>query len=226
MGGIAPTPMDALSVLGDHTIGDVRKAKAALLPLCEVLGMDFTELSSRIIAVMVANIQKAALDFVDEVNSHPVYTIYEMLHPDIIRPCRVILIGGPSQLLKPYIEAAFNMECEVPEHAMVANALGAALARTTTQITLLADTQLRRIICPELHLEKEAAQTLSIDELKAFGFDAIRANASLLGLSDDMELSVIEEHCFNMIRGFSTVGRNMRVKIQTRPGILREWSSQ
>jgi hypothetical protein len=129
-------------------------------------------------------------------------------------------------LLKPYIEAAFNMEGEVPEHAMVANALGAALARTTAQITLLADTQLGRIICPELHLEKKADQTLSIDELKAFGFDAIRANASLLGLSDDMELSVIEEQCFNMIRGFSTVGRNMRVKIQTRPGILREWSSQ
>jgi hypothetical protein len=29
-----------------------------------------------------------------------------------------------------------------------------------------------------------------------------------------------------MIRGFSTVGRNMRVKIQTIPGILREWSGQ
>ncbi len=226
MGGVAPTPMDAFAVLGDHTIGDLRKAKDALLPLSEALGMDSTELSSRVISVMVANIKKATLDFVDEVNSHPVYTIYEMLHPDIIRPSRVILIGGPSRLLKPYIEAAFNMECEVPEHAMVANALGAALARTTAQITLLADTQLKRIICPELHLEKEAAQTLSIDELKAFGFDAIRANASLLGLSDDMELSVIEEHCFNMIRGFSTVGRNMRVKIQTRPGILREWSSQ
>jgi len=26
--------------------------------------------------------------------------------------------------------------------------------------------------------------------------------------------------------GLSTVGRNMRVKIQTRPGILREWSGQ
>jgi hypothetical protein len=174
---------------------------------------------------MVNNIQKAALEFVDEVNSHPVYTIYEMLHPDIIRPSRVILIGGPAKLLKPYIQAAFNMECEVPEHAMVANALGAALARTTAQITLLADTQLCRIICPELNLEKEAARTLSIDELKAFGFEAIRANASLLGLSDDMDFSVIEEQCFNMIRGFSTVGRNMRVKIQTRPGILREWSS-
>ncbi len=225
MGGVAPTPMDALAVLGNHSIGDIKKAKEALLPVSVSLGMDITELSSRILSVMVNNIRKAALEFVDEVNSHPVYTIYEMLHPDIIRPSRVILIGGPAKLLKPYIKAAFNMECEVPEHAMVANALGAALARTTAQITLLADTQLCRIICPELNLEKEAARTLSIDELKAFGFEAIRANASLLGLSDDMDFSVIEEQCFNMIRGFSTVGRNMRVKIQTRPGILREWSS-
>lgn len=226
MGGDSPTPMDAFSVLGNYADGDAKKAKDALLPISKTLNTDINELSLRILSVMVENIRKAALVFLDEVNSHPVYTIYEMLHPDIIKPDRIILIGGPARLLKPYIEAAFGLECDVPEHSMVANALGAALARTTAQITLLADTQLRRIICPELHLEKEASHGLGIDELKAFGFDAIKANITMLGLSDDVEFSIIEEHCFNMIRGFSTVGRNMRVKIQTRPGILSEWSGQ
>ncbi|HVN71753.1 MAG TPA: hydantoinase/oxoprolinase family protein [Desulfomonilia bacterium] len=226
MGGPAPTPMDAFAALGKIDTGDSEKAIEVLKPLADDLGTDIPRLSTRIISIMVENIRKGALAFVDQVNSNPVYTIHEMLHPDIVRPQRAILIGGPAHLLKPYLEESLHMECEVPGHAMVANALGAALARTTAQITLLADTQLKRIICPELHMEKEAGQTLSMDELKVLGFDAIRANASLLGLSDDVEFSIIEEQSFNMVRGFSTVGRNMRVKIQTRPGILSEWSRQ
>jgi len=226
VGGVDPTPMDAFAMLGDYREGDMSKAKEALMPLAQAMGLDLPGLCSRILAVMVENIHRAARGFLNEVNSHPVYTIYEMLHPDVIRPSKIILIGGPARLLKPYIEAAFSMECEVPQHSMVANALGAALARTTAQITLLADTQMRKIICPELHLEDEASHTLGMEDLKSYGFDAIRANISLLGLSDDVEISIIEEQCFNMIRGFSTVGRNMRLRIQTRPGILREWSGQ
>jgi N-methylhydantoinase A/oxoprolinase/acetone carboxylase beta subunit len=226
MGGVVPTPMDVFAVRGEFTEGDAGKSIDALSPLGDDLGMDISRLNSEIISTIVENIRKAAKEFVDEVNSHPVYTIHEMLHPDIVQPQRVILIGGPARLLKPYIEASLKMECEVPEHAMVANALGAALARTTAQITLVADTQLRRIVCPELHMEKEAEKTLSMDELKAFGFAAIRENASLLGLSDNAEFSVMEEQSFNMVRGFSTVGKNMRVKIQTRPGLLHEWSGK
>jgi N-methylhydantoinase A/oxoprolinase/acetone carboxylase beta subunit len=226
MGGKMPTPTDAFTALGELAMGDTRKAATALAPLGDSLCMDISTLSKRIISTMVENIRKAVLAFVAELNSHPVYTIHEMLHPDVIRPERVILIGGPASLLKPSIEESLAMECEVPEHAMVANALGAALARTTAQITLLADTQLRRVVCPELHIEKEAKQTMSIDDLKAFGYAALKENASQLGLSDEADFSVIEEQSFNMIRGFSTVGRNMRVKIQTVPGILHEWSRQ
>jgi N-methylhydantoinase A len=114
----------------------------------------------------------------------------------------------------------------VPEFSMVANALGAALARTTAQITLLADTQMRRIVCPELHVDKDAPPTLSMEDLKAFGIRTLKENAHLLGLSDETEVSIVEEQSFNMVRGFSTVGRNMRVKIQTTPGILPEWRAQ
>jgi hypothetical protein len=147
-----------------------------------------------------------------------------MLHPDPVVPERIILIGGPAGILKPHIAKAFGLECQVPGQAEVANALGAALARTTAQITLHADTELGTIVCPELNMEKEAPRTLSMEDLRSFGFAALRDNAEALGLSDGVEAQVIEEQCFSMVRGFSTVGRNMRIKIQNRPGILHEWS--
>jgi N-methylhydantoinase A/oxoprolinase/acetone carboxylase beta subunit len=223
MGGSSPTPMDALAVIGEFG-GDAREATRVLAPLAGRLSLDLPLLSRTIVAVLVETIRKKASAFIEEVNSHPVYTIHEMLHPDLVVPERIILIGGPAGILKPHIAEAFGMECQVPGQAEVANALGAALARTTAQITLHADTELGTIVCPELNMEKDAPRTLSMEDLRAFGFAALRDNAEALGLSDGVEAQVIEEQCFSMVRGFSTVGRNMRIKIQTRPGILQEWS--
>jgi N-methylhydantoinase A/oxoprolinase/acetone carboxylase beta subunit len=223
MGGPSPTPMDACSVLGEFDQGDARTAAQTLTPLAGALNVDVPEVGRQIVRCMVNTIRDRAMAFLDEVNSHPVYTIHEMLHPDVVRPEKVILIGGPAAILKPYIAEAFGVPCEVPEHAMVANALGAALARTTAQITLHADTQMGRLFCPELHMEQEAPRTMGMEDLKARGLAAIRDNAALLGLTDGSEAYVTEEQCFTMVRGFSTVGRNMRVRIQTMPGVLGEW---
>lgn len=223
MGGPSATPMDAFVALGEFG-GDAGRATRALEPIAARMSMDITRFSRMVIDVMVRNIEHRARGFVDEVNSHPVYTIHEMLHPDVVQPDRVILIGGPAAVLRPYIAQAFGLECVVPGHAEVANALGAALARTTAQITLHADTQIGTITCPELNLVHDAPRTMGIEDLRAMGFRMIQEHAQDLGLSDGVDAQVIEEQSFNMVRGFSTVGRNLRVKIQTRPGILHEWS--
>ncbi len=226
MGGSDPTPMDAFAVLGEFEQGDRKKAREALSSIAEKLGREVDDVAREIISVMVHNIKHGAFDFIDEVNSNPVYTIHEMLHPELVKPKQIMIIGGPARQLKPYIEEIFQLECIVPDHAMVANALGAALSRTTAQITMLADTQLRRLVCPELGIEEEISSMLSLEDLKRMGEDAIRKNATYLGLEDDIEMSILEEQSFNMVRGFSTTGKNLRLKIQTRPGIIHEWSPQ
>jgi len=43
--------------------------------------------------------------------------------------------------MAPYIDKMLGFPSSIPEHAEVANAIGAALARTTTELTLLADTE-------------------------------------------------------------------------------------
>ncbi|MGC9324242.1 MAG: hydantoinase/oxoprolinase family protein [Desulfomonilia bacterium] len=226
MGGPVPTPMDAFSVLGEFGTGSPENARRSIQALSDALGRGSEDVARDIISSMVGNIRTASDAFLDEINSHPVYTIYEMLHPDVVKPSQVILIGGPASLLKPYIEEAFGLPCMVPEHAMVANALGAALAKTTAQLTLLADTQLRRLICPELDIEEEIPSRLTLEDLKEIGQRALKENAEFLGLSDSFEVSILEEQSFNMVRGFSTTGKNLRLKLQTRPGILDEWRIQ
>jgi hypothetical protein len=34
---------------------------------------------------------------------------------------------------------------------------------------------------------------------------------------------LLEEHEFNMVRGFSTVGRSIRVRAQIKPGLIRPY---
>ncbi len=226
MGGSSPTPMDALCVLGRFDDGNCRQAQDVLQPLAEELAMSVEELAQEIIRSMIGNIRQAAEEYIEEVNSHPVYTIHEMLHPETIVPRKVMVIGGPSQHLKQDIETAFEMECQVPEHSEVANALGAALARTTATITMLADTQLKRLNCPELDITRPIEDTLTLEELRDIGIRTLKENAAELGLAPDAVMDVVEEQSFNMVRGFSTIGRNLRLKIQTRPGIIRSWSKQ
>jgi len=60
--------------------------------------------------------------------------------------------------------------------------------------------------------------------LISFGNQALKDNARHLGLSDDIETDVIEQQSFNMIKDFNTTGKNLRAKIQSRPGIISKWS--
>ncbi len=223
LGGPMPTPMDALAVLGRFPSGNQEKARSAIAPVAAVLGRELEGVAREIVSLMVGNIRANALEFVEEVNRHPVYTIYEMLHPELVEPRQLLVIGGPAAQLKPFLEEAFGMKCTVPDHAMVANALGAALARTTVQITLVADTQLGRMVCPEMGIDEQAPPSLTMRELKKRGVDLLRAHLASQGLEEGLEIRVVEEQSFNIVRGFSTAGRNYRLKLQTDPGILPEW---
>jgi len=226
MGGTQPTPMDALRVLGDFEQGDLNRSREAIAGLARELGQDSKDVAKAIVTKMVDTIQKACDGFIGEVNSNPVYTIHEMLHPDVVRPEEIMVIGGPAKNLQPYIKKAFGMKCVVPEHSEVANALGAALARTTAQITLLADTQLKKLLCPELDIDMELPGRYTLNDLISFGTDALRENTTYLGLRDEIEIDVVEQQSFNMVKGFSTTGKNMRVKLQSRPGIIGLWSNK
>ncbi|MCP4295584.1 MAG: hypothetical protein GY786_08260, partial [Proteobacteria bacterium] len=58
-----------------------------------------------------------------------------------IEPTSVLIVGGPAPQIAEYIGRAFGLPHRFPHHHGVANAVGAAVARVTSVITLQADTE-------------------------------------------------------------------------------------
>ena len=99
--------------------------------------------------------------------------------------------------------------------------IGAALARTTTEVTLYADTQQRVAMAPEEHFRKEISPGFTMDNAKQQTLELLKAKALAMGANPGhLELEIVDESEFNMVRGFNTTGRIIRVKAQIKPGLI------
>lgn len=220
-GGPKPTPTDAMIVLGLMDAGNEEKAKQAISSLADKLDLDLKETAESILHQMAEMIQNKVEDLLVEVNSQPVYTIEELLDGKIILPKRVHLIGGPAKVLAPIIEEKMNLSTYYPENYQVANAIGAALAKTTTEITMLADTGRGILSVPELGIYEEVPSNYDLEDAKEYALQLLKQSALEMGADpENLELEIIEENSFNMIDGFLTSGKNIRVKAQVKPGLI------
>jgi hypothetical protein len=103
----------------------------------------------------------------------------------------------------------------------VANAIGAALARTTSEITFFADTEQGVATAPEEHYRKQVGKNFSSQDAVAEAFSLLKQKALQLGADPEhLEMEVVENIQFNMVRGFYTTGRNIRTKVQIKPGLI------
>ena len=99
--------------------------------------------------------------------------------------------------------------------------IGAALARTTCEVTFSADTESRIAQAPEENFrrtidhgfDKKAAIHQAFELLKA---KAVRQGAN----ARHLEMELLESLEFNMVRGFTTTGKNIRIKAQIKPGLI------
>jgi sugar (pentulose or hexulose) kinase len=91
--------------------------------------------------VLSATIAENVRQILKEINNKPVYTIHELLAGKIIEPQSVYFVGGPAAAIAPGVTSRLGCPYRIPDHSEVANALGMALARTTAEITVLADTE-------------------------------------------------------------------------------------
>ena len=98
---------------------------------------------------------------------------------------------------------------------------GAALARTTCEVTLFADTQLGIVTAPEENYYDSVNSSFSKKDALSKARSLLEQKAMKIGAHmEDLEIEVIEDMEFNMVRGFSTTGKNIRVKVQVKPGLI------
>lgn len=222
-GGPLPTPTDAMIVLGMTMIGDIEKASASLAPIAVGLNCTIIEAARAVVEETCRKIADHVRAVIDEINNQPVYTIHEILEGKKLNPRMLYVVGGPAAPLAPELGRRLGCEVHLPIHAEVANAIGAALARTTAEMTLLADTERQTLIIAEEGFEINISRDFTMEDAVRIGREKLREKVLGMGAAnEDAEIEVVEAQEFNMVREYHTSGKNIRVKVQVKPGCIAE----
>ena len=228
LGGPKPTPTDAMITLGLISYGeeDREKADESMEILGGKLDLSIIETAELVLETM-ANIIKENVDgLLNKINSKPVYTIKELLDGKKIQAKLINIIGGPAEALAPILENTMKLPCYYPDDYLVANAIGAALARPTMEITMHVDTSKGIISVPELNIYDKASPNFTLNMAKETAIELVKEEAESMGSSsDNIDAEITEESSFNMVRGYRTLGKDIRVKAQIKPGLIQELRS-
>ena len=220
-GGPVPTPTDALFILEKTADGDREKSMAGFEPLASALGLSVTDAAQKILNRTSRLILLEARKMVRRINRKPVYTVHEMLEGHKVKVTDVLVLGGPAVHFAECIREVSDFGAKVVPRWSVANAIGAALARTTSEVILFADTEQGVATAPGENFRQEIPKDFTKDEAIAMALDLLREKALKRGANPDyLEMEVVEDQEFNMVRGFYTTGKNIRIKVQVKPGLI------
>jgi len=225
MGGSIPTPTDALRVLGLSQIGDAAKAEKAMQIVAEGLGCTALEAAQKVVDVVVDKIVFEVNEMFREWEHEPAYRIWEIMKKVKISARSVVGVGGGAPLLVPLVAARLGIAAIVPQYAPVANAIGAAVARPTLTLNLHIDTEKGEFsVAEEGRTGRVTDQKMTPEDAERLARRLLAERAALLGIGEYAgEAGVTYSEVFNMIRGWSTVGRLMDVRMEIPAGLLTSW---
>ncbi|MFP4159451.1 MAG: hydantoinase/oxoprolinase family protein [Desulfobacterales bacterium] len=225
-GGPEPTPTDALFVLGKGGDGDLGKAEEGIAKIAGQMGIPVEEAALRIFDQACREILDYAREMVCLINSRPVYTVREALHGHSINPSHLLVLGGPAPQFAEHFEAISDFKVGKVPQWDVANAVGTALSRTTSELTMFADTYKLEASAPEERFQQKIKPGFTVSDARNLAEDLLRKKAAREGANQqDIETDVLEELAFNMVRDFRMIGKNIRIKMQVRPGLIHEYQN-
>lgn len=217
VGGSKATLADALIVGGYVKFGNEQKSWDAL----QTFGGEPLTEAGKIIASAVAVIQKVIQEMLEEWAKQPVYTVDDVIKGTEFVPEQLIGVGGGAPGLIKALGEAMQLPVDIPLGAMVANAVGAAVARPTLSAGLRADTTDGFYIIPESgrreklphHFNKQTAEELLRQWLLC------QTEEWLL---PDRETELISYEHFNTVHGYYDTGDIYSLRMQLKPGILHK----
>ena len=225
-GGSVPTPTDALAVMGDLPHNDDSRARAGLQPVADQMGVPVEALANQVVETACRAMLEAAEQLTAHINGKPVYTLHEFKEGYQVRPRSVLILGGPAPYFAKHLQRLTSMQVRVVPRWQVANAIGAALARTTCEVGLFADTEQKVASAPAENFLQTITDGYSLEAATNQALGLLRVKALERGANPDyLEMEVVETQQFNMVRGFSTSGRNIRVRVQVKPGLIHGYDN-
>ncbi len=223
-GGPTPTPTDALVIMGKARLGDRAKALQGFAPLAAAMGLAVKEAAAAVFEHTCRLILKEADKMIERINQQPVYTVHEMQAGKKVAPSTILVLGGPASLLAEKLETLSSRKVGVVPRWAVANAIGAALARTTCEVVLYADTEQQTAFAPEEDFQQSVERSFDRRAARRMASELLKAKALSRGANiDHLEMEITEDMAFNMVRGFNTTGKNIRIRAQVKPGLIHDY---
>lgn len=243
LGGHEPTLGDALIVLGHASYGDAELATQSLQQLAHLLQANWKhgecedalgnhnsekqwihnvsalDVAQLIIEKALETIQHGIDEVVQAENKRPIYVVADIVNPDVFVPAQIVVVGGTAPSLGPSIGKYLNLPVTIPENAAVANAIGAALALSTIELTVHVDTKRRLLVIPELGVKQQTCTLKRAEQVVERAKEALGEEALRLGLDKMQEVEVISIEDFPVVEGWQSMERLITVKVQLEAGV-------
>ena len=237
LGGVEPTLGDALIVLGHANYGDFNLASRALQDLADAIQdtlqsnnvntsnnqLAHIKTAPDVARLIVQNALKTIQHGIDEVveaeNKRPIYVVADIVNPDIFVPEHIVVVGGTAPSLGASIGEYMDLPIMIPENAAVANAIGAALALSTIELTVHVDTKRRLLVIPELGVKQQKCTLKRAEQVVERAKETLSEEAIRLGLDTVQEIEVISIEDFPVVEGWQSMERLITVKVQLAAGV-------
>ena len=240
LGGTEPTLGDALIVLGHANYGDMKLAIQSMEALANSLpaslhdsstfdstnephqladSMTASDVARLIVNKALETIQYGIDEVVTAENKRPIYVVADIVNPDVFVPAQIVVVGGTAPSLGQSIGEYLNLPVTIPENAAVANAIGAALALSTIELTVHVDTKRRLLVIPELGIKQQTCTLQRVEQVVERAKEALSEEALRLGLGKDQDIEVISIEDFPVVEGWQSMERLITVKVQLAAGV-------
>ena len=237
LGGVEPTLGDALIVLGHANYGDFNLASRALQDLADAIQATLrsnnvntsnnqltliktaSDVARLIVEKALQTIQYGINEVVKVENKRPIYVVADIVNPDVFVPEHIVVVGGTAPSLGPSIREYLELPVTIPENAAVANAIGAALALSTIELTVHVDTKRRLLVIPELGIKQQNCTLKRAEQVVERAKETLSEEAIRLGLDTAQEIEVISIEDFPVVEGWQSMERLITVKVQLAAGV-------
>lgn len=215
VGGTKATLSDALIVAGYVSFGDASKSLAAIA----ALGGEPKEEAQKIVQAAVDTIRTTVAEMLDEWAKQPVYTVDDVIRGTEFVPEQLIGVGGGSLGLIKALGEDMALPVDIPKGAVVANAIGAAVARPTLSAGLRADTTDGFYIIPESGKRERLPRGFNEQKAENILSDWLREQTADWQLPDQETELISCEH-FRTVHSYYDTGDIYSLRMQLKPGIL------
>lgn len=181
--------------------------------------MSALDVAQLIVEKALETIQHGIDEVVQAENKRPVYVVADIVNPDVFAAAQIVVVGGTAPSLGPSIGQYLDLPVIIPENASVANAIGAALALSTIELTVHVDTKRRLLVIPELGIKQQTCTLKRADQVVERAKEALIEEALRLGLDKTQEVEVISIEDFPVVEGWQSMERLITVKVQLAAGV-------